>query len=530
MLNVHNDRTKIDNVLDRIMPIATSSPHISPKSCGGAALLSAIELLRESSGKVLWFFMDIPSIGFGALKNRTQPALFNSDKEYTLFLPDEKDTAYKQMKELCINYRVAVDIFACPQIDIDLATISCVSSPVGGEVCYYHGFNTGECAEKLHFDIFRDLTRFTVYDVSFNARCSIGLSVHRYYGGFGETFKGPILYSAFDSDKSIAFTIRQDRKLKPGSVAHIQLAVLYTTGRQERKVRVFNYSLQVTNQMTQFYSSIDLEAVLALEARLCMSVMLRSTVSEAREKLCQDCIAMLAHYRKTVSSTDLTIQFVLPESLKTLPLMILSLLRTPAFDYIENHRIDERLVTLLKLKSCSFPWMFMRTYPRMYKVSSILDSCQNFGTFIGNESDQSISQYVYKPVNIASSVGKINSVNAYLIVSCDYIYLYLPPDVSEMILFEVFGKSTVEEIIPEEGIPTLETEGNIKIRNVIEHFRRELSGAYQQVIVALHNSQQAKYILKELMTEDAKNPRRELTSVQFLSYLHKMVLSKIQTA
>lgn len=238
---------------------------------------------------------------------------------------------------------------------------------------------------------------------------------------------------------------------------------------------------------------------------------------------------MLAHYRKAVSSTNIAIQFVLPESMRTLPLMILSLLRTPAFDYIENHGIDERVATLLKLKSCSFPWMFMRTYPRMYKVSTILDTCQNFGTFIDNESDQSFSQYVFKPVNIASSISKINSVNAYLVVSCDYIYLYLPPDVSEMILFEIFGKSTLEEIIPEEGIPTLETEGNARIRNVIEHFRKELSGAYQQVIVAPHNSPQAKYILRDLMTEDAKNPRRELTSVQFLSYLHKMVLSKTQT-
>jgi len=527
MFNVKKDRRKIDSILDKIIPITTSSPRIPPGSCGGAALRSAIELLKDNSGKVLWFAMDIPSLGFGAVKDRTQPTLFNTDKEHTLLLPDEKNIAYSQVSELCFNNRIAIDIFACPQSDIDLPTLSTVTTSTGGEIKYYRAFNLAEYGEKLHFDIFRNLTRYTVYDVSFNARCSVGLSIHKYYGSFGETFKGPIPYSVFDSDKCFSFTIRQDEKLKPGSIAYIQLAVLYTTGRQERKVRVFNYSLHVTSQMIQVYSSIDLEAVLALEARLGGSVMMQLTVNDAREKLCQDCISILAYYRKTVSTVNDSIQFVLPESMKIFPLMILGLLRTPAFGYIEDHKIDERVVTLLQLHACSFPWLFMKVYPRMYKVNGILDECQDTGTFIENGGEY--SQSIVKPVNIPTSMSKMSSVNAYLIVSSDYIYLYLPADVSESILLEVFGKSTLEDIAPEEGVPVLETKGNERIRNVIEHFRKEVSGAYQQVVIAPYSSLQAKFIIKNLMVEDSKNLKRELSYVQFLSYTHKMILAKLKT-
>lgn len=521
LLNLRSDRAKIDSILGKL---ASLSPCTSLHSCGPAALFSSIELLRESAGKVLWFLVDVPSTGFGALKSRVQPSLYNSEKEHTLFLPDGSLTAYAQMSQLCLSYRVAVDVFACAQTDIDLATISSVSAPAGGEVHYYHKFNATTHGEKLHFDIFRNLTRFTVYDVSFNVRCSVGLSVHKYYGGFGETFKGPVTCSAFDADKTFAFTIRQDEKLKPGSVAHIQLAVLYSTGRRERKVRVLNYSLNVTDQLTQVYSSIDLEALLALETRLAISTMLKTMVNEAREKLCQDCISILTYYRKTVSTTNASVQFVLPESLKTYPLLLLGLLRTPALSYIEDFPLDQRVASLSKLQSCSFPWLFMQLYPRMYKVSSIIDTCQSNGTFV----DEDVF-CVVKPANVATSGSKMNAVDAYLVVGSEGIYLYLPESVSDVILGEVFGKSTLADVVPEEGIPVLETEGNVRLRNVIEHFRREMGGAYQQLVVAPYNTPQGKHVVKHLMVEDSKNPRRELAYIPFLSYIHKMILSKLQT-
>ena len=106
--------------------------------------------------------------------------------------------------------------------------------------------STGRYGEKLHFDIFRDLTRSTVYDISFKARCSIGLTVTKYLGGFGEVAENTVQLSVLDADQTIAFTLKQDVKLKLDSVAYIQFAILFTTGAGERKIRVFNYTLNIT--------------------------------------------------------------------------------------------------------------------------------------------------------------------------------------------------------------------------------------------------------------------------------------------
>ena len=257
MFNVKNCKAQIEMILDKIASTFDSSgkyrsPLSTTGSCGGAALRTAIDVLREESGKVLWFVMDIPSVGFGSLKNRNQSQLYNTEKERSLLQCDEKCTAYNDLAEICNNARIAVDVFACTQADIDLASITPVSSPLGGEIYYYSPFNSAEYGEKLHFDVFRDLTRYTVYDISMKARCSLGLSIQKYMGGFGELMESPVQLATLDADKTIAFTLKQDAKLKTDTPAFIQFAVLYTTPRGERKIRVFNYALVVTDQPSNF--------------------------------------------------------------------------------------------------------------------------------------------------------------------------------------------------------------------------------------------------------------------------------------
>ncbi len=82
------------------------------------------------------------------------------------------------------------------------------------------------------------------------ARCSLGLSIHKYMGGFGEMLESPVLLSTLDADKTVAFTMKQDSKLAPNTSVYLQFAILFTTPRGERKIRVFNYALGVTDQIS----------------------------------------------------------------------------------------------------------------------------------------------------------------------------------------------------------------------------------------------------------------------------------------
>jgi hypothetical protein len=70
--------------------------------------------------------------------------------------------------------------------------------------------------------------------------------VTNYLGGFGAVMANTVQLSTLDADKTIAFTLKQEAKLKPDSLAYLQFAILFTTGAGQRKIRVFNYMLNVT--------------------------------------------------------------------------------------------------------------------------------------------------------------------------------------------------------------------------------------------------------------------------------------------
>lgn len=79
---------------------------------------------------------------------------------------------------------------------------------------YINNFDINKHGEKLHYEIFRLLTRTQGSEVAIKARTSTGLSVVEYFGGFGVKEQADFELSAIDSDKSIGFLIRSDDKLK----------------------------------------------------------------------------------------------------------------------------------------------------------------------------------------------------------------------------------------------------------------------------------------------------------------------------
>jgi protein transport protein SEC24 len=99
----------------------------------------------------------------------------------------------------------------------------------GGDLHYWCPFDANKHGEKLHYEIFRALTRTQGTDVQIKARVSQSLTVAEYFGGFSYKEQPDIILSAIDADKTVGVLIRNDEKLKENSLAFIQFAMLYTT-------------------------------------------------------------------------------------------------------------------------------------------------------------------------------------------------------------------------------------------------------------------------------------------------------------
>ncbi len=299
----------------------------------------------------------------------------------------------------------------------------------------------GRYGEKLHFDLFRDLTRTTVFDVSMKARCSVGLEVTKYLGGFGERNGWSLELPTMDADKTVSFGLKYEGSLKPETSAQLQFAVLFTTASGERKIRVFNYTLAVVDKLSIIalpcksridlvYAGLDVEAIINLEAKQYIAYMLKTTIRAAKEQMCLTCINVLAYYRTQISGSSVSGQFVLPETLNNYPLFLLGTLKSAAFAAWEDVSLDAKIFQLCELSYCSLSQFVFRIYARMYSLSQAMDSPEHWGGVTEQGS-------IVKPVNIPTSYNSMLPGDAYMIVNADCIYFYLPATTDPKILQEV---------------------------------------------------------------------------------------------
>jgi protein transport protein SEC24 len=103
----------------------------------GAACAAASELLQTSGGKVTVFQSNLPSVGAGALKNRDESSVYNTDKEKFLYVP--ASPFYEKLATTSSERAVSFDLFVCSNSYVDIATIGLLASNTCGQVNYYHG-------------------------------------------------------------------------------------------------------------------------------------------------------------------------------------------------------------------------------------------------------------------------------------------------------------------------------------------------------------------------------------------------------
>lgn len=96
--------------------------------------------------------------------------------------------------------------FTIPQLrQVDITTLAPLSSLTGGDLNYFMPFEVAKHGEKLHYQIYRILTRTQGSEVMIKARTSTGISVTEYHGTFGFKEASDFEIAGIDADKSVSF-------------------------------------------------------------------------------------------------------------------------------------------------------------------------------------------------------------------------------------------------------------------------------------------------------------------------------------
>eukprot|EP01084_Bolivina_argentea_P000920 1683_1 len=336
----------------------SSQPESENKSCFGAALYAATQVLNECGGKVIAQQTSLPNVGVGSLSFRDGVEVMGTDKERDLYV--SANPFYPQLTNECATNFISVDIFCCASGYCDLASIGEMSRKTGGQIYYYSNFITNKDAEAFCADMRNNLLRKTVFRSVMAVRASKGLEVVDYFGNFFLTDNQEIQLPVVTSDTALAVSIRHYEKLNqtesdesiPPQIAaqrnkhaSIQMAMLYSSMSGGVFIRVHTLSMPIVRRIADVFRCVDMDTVLNVSLKQCAQELISPvsstmTVSAARRSLVQACVDILFVYRRYCASNNAQRQLVLPEALKLLPLFTLGLLKNALL--ADGVQCDER--------------------------------------------------------------------------------------------------------------------------------------------------------------------------------------------
>lgn len=267
LVNLAENRTTVEALLTNLQSYFANTQ--STQSAMGPAIQAAIKLASNVGGKVIVLQSSQPSVGEGAVKAREDPKLYGTSSESSLLRP--QSSFYKMLATECSRVQVCIDMFLCPPLGqyMDVATTCNIVKYTGGKLFYYPGYNAAraEDAVKLATDLSTFLAKEVCFEAVVRIRASQGLSVNSYFGNFFLRSSDLLSLPNVNLDHSYsAQIILEDNLTSP--VVCFQTAVLHTTCRGERRIRVINAAYPVTDIPEEVYEGIDLGAMMDLLSKM----------------------------------------------------------------------------------------------------------------------------------------------------------------------------------------------------------------------------------------------------------------------
>uniref|UniRef100_A0A8C4V4G9 SEC24 homolog B, COPII coat complex component n=1 Tax=Falco tinnunculus TaxID=100819 RepID=A0A8C4V4G9_FALTI len=371
LVNLHESKELIKDLLNALPNMFTNTRETH--SALGPALQAAFKLMSPTGGRISVFQTQLPSLGAGLLHSREDPNQRSSTKVVQHLGP--ATDFYKKLALDCSGQQTAVDLFLLSSQYSDLASLACVSKYSAGCIYYYpsfhHSHNPAQ-AEKLQKDLKRYLTRKIGFEAVMRIRCTKGLSIHTFHGNFFVRSTDLLSLANVNPDAGFAVQMSIEESLTDTSLVCFQTALLYTSSKGERRIRVHTLCLPVVSSLADVYAGADVQAVVCLLANMAVDRSVSSSLADARDALVNAVVDSLAAYMSTASNLQQSM-LIAPNSLKLFPLYILALLKQKAFRTGTSTRLDDRVYAMCQMKSQPLVHLMKMIHPNLYRIDKLID-------------------------------------------------------------------------------------------------------------------------------------------------------------
>ncbi|KAF4092381.1 hypothetical protein AMELA_G00020390 [Ameiurus melas] len=339
----------------------------------GPALQAAYKLMTPTGGRVSVFQTQLPTIGVGLLQSREDPNQRSSTKGVQHLGP--ATDFYKKLALDCSGQQIGVDLFLLSSQYADLASLACMAKFSAGSIFYYpafHHVHTPALRVKLQKDLQRYLTRKIGFEAVMRIRCTKGMSIHTFHGNFFVRSTDLLSLANVNPDSGFAVQVSIDENLADTSLACFQAALLYTSSKGKRRIRVHTLCLPVVNQLSDVFAGADVQAITCLLANMAIDRSLSCSVSDARDALVNAVVDSFESYRSNISNMQQT-GVIAPSCLRLFPLFTLALLKQKALRTGTSTRLDERVFAMCEFKSQPLKQIMRMIHPDLYRIDNLTE-------------------------------------------------------------------------------------------------------------------------------------------------------------
>lgn len=204
-----------------------------------------------------------------------------------------------------------------------------ISKFSGGSVHHFPLFNSSKQQQVTEFQ--RVLTRYLSRKIGFESvmrvRCTRGLSIHTFHGNFFVRSTDLLSLPNVNPDSGFGMQITYDESLADVKTVCFQAALLYTSSKAERRIRVHTICLPVTDSLTDVMHSADQQCIVGLLSKMAVDRSLSSNLSDARDAFINATVDVFSAFKIAQNLPSGTSGLVAPQNLSLFPLYILALLK-----------------------------------------------------------------------------------------------------------------------------------------------------------------------------------------------------------
>uniref|UniRef100_A0A8C1XC28 SEC24 homolog B, COPII coat complex component n=1 Tax=Cyprinus carpio TaxID=7962 RepID=A0A8C1XC28_CYPCA len=427
LVNLKESKELVKDLLNALPGMFTHTRET--QSALGPALQAAYKLMSPTGGRVTVFQTQLPTLGAGLLQSREDPNLRSSTKN-VLNLGPATDF-YKKLALDCSGQQIGVDLFLLSSQYSDLASLACVSKYSAGSVFYYPSFhhihNTAQ-KQKFQKDLQRYLTRKIGFEAVMRIRCTKGLSIHTFHGNFFVRSTDLLSLANVNPDSGFAVQMSIEESLADTSLACFQAALLYTSSKGKRRIRVHTLCLPVVSQLNEVFAGADIQAISCLLANMAIDRSISSSLSDARDALVNAVVDCLTAYRANGSNIQPS-GLIAPAALRLFPLYVLALLKQKALRTGTSTRLDERVFSMCELKSQPLQQIMRMVHPDLYRIDNMTEQAAL------HLNDSVIPQ----PPLLQLTAEKLTREGAFLLDCGSVMYLWVGKCCNETFIRDVLG-------------------------------------------------------------------------------------------